>query len=774
MKKIYLKIILSFFVANIYAQNPGDTIIVQTFDYSMTYGNAWDGTVRDTMAYFPNNPNLSFEKIIMAYSMRCRNGQVNTSGGNSVACGEWDYSCHTYIHDSSRVDSVMHKIVSHEISNFSGSTYNYSINPTYTFVQNINGSYDTTMIIADTVHQYNIISNPSSLVNDIIDTTTFVYWPPFNYTYDSIGNIINVDTLISGTINIGELTYYKRYPMKFQIMSFVTPYGINLDLGPEGKTWYFDLTDYAPVFQGPKRITVSGGGQWQEDMDIKFLFIVGTPPRDVVDMQQIWRPQSKGYSSIMNNSAFEPRNVIMNPNASSYKLKSVITGHGQEGEFIPRNHYINIDGGTQDYIWQVWTPCAGNPVYPQGGTWIYDRAGWCPGQASDIKEIDITNLVSPAQLHNIDYGVVTASGTSNYWVSNQLVSYGPANFSLDASIVDILSPSNEIKDSRQNPTCNNPKIVIQNTGNTTLTSLKIEYWINDDSTPTSYNWTGSLEFLEKEIVELPINTSFWNAIDYNQGEVLGEVVTFENIASNNKFYVDISNPNNNNDSYQYNNSMSKEFTPAPKYPRIFTFWSQTNNGTIGGVSETSWEIIDSQSNPIYSWNNLPPNTQFKDTINLSDGCYTFKVTDIDNDGLDFWGNNDGGGMLRFRRLQPFIDTSATPWTYHNWFKTFELDFGSFIHHEFLIASNPLSISDNLKENINVYPNPANESFFIDGYVGNNSKLLIIDQMGKIIYSEKINSHFIRKSINFEKYSAGLYTIKIKSPKVEIYKKIVKQ
>ena len=97
MKKKYLTLILSFFVATIYAQNPGDTIIVQTFDYSMTYGNAWDGTVRDTTAYFPNNPNLSFEKIIMAYSMRCRNGLVNTSGGNSVACGEWDYSCHTYI-----------------------------------------------------------------------------------------------------------------------------------------------------------------------------------------------------------------------------------------------------------------------------------------------------------------------------------------------------------------------------------------------------------------------------------------------------------------------------------------------------------------------------------------------------------------------------------------------------------------------------------------------------------------------------------------------------
>ena len=246
------------------------------------------------------------------------------------------------------------------------------------------------------------------------------------------------------------------------------------------------------------------------------------------------------------------------------------------------------------------------------------------------------------------------------------------------------------------------------------------------------------------------------------------------LQSNNKFYVDISSPNNNNDSYQYNNSMSKEFTPAPKYPRIFTFWSQTNNGTIGGVSETSWEIIDSQNIPVYSWNNLPPNTQFKDTINLNDGCYTFKVTDIDNDGLDFWGNNDGGGMLRFRRLNPSLTPRRHLGHTHNWFKTFELDFGSFIHHEFLIASNPLSISDKLKENINVYPNPTNENFIIDGYIGNNSTLLIIDQMGKIIYSEKINSNFIRKSINFEKYSAGLYTIKIKSPKVEIYKKIVKQ
>ena len=55
MKKIYLLLIM-FSVTFGFAQNPGDTIVVQTFDYSMTYGQAW-GPPRDTIAHFPNDPN---------------------------------------------------------------------------------------------------------------------------------------------------------------------------------------------------------------------------------------------------------------------------------------------------------------------------------------------------------------------------------------------------------------------------------------------------------------------------------------------------------------------------------------------------------------------------------------------------------------------------------------------------------------------------------------------------------------------------------------------
>ena len=99
-------------------------------------------------------------------------------------------------------------------------------------------------------------------------------------------------------------------------------------------------------------MTIERGGQWQEDMDIKFLYIVGTPPRDVMDVQQIWRPDSRGYTSILEERSFEPRDVPLLGEGAFFKLRTVITGHGQQGEFIGRNHFINIDS-EEEFLWKV-------------------------------------------------------------------------------------------------------------------------------------------------------------------------------------------------------------------------------------------------------------------------------------------------------------------------------------------------------------------------------------------------------------------------------------
>jgi hypothetical protein len=751
MKKIIYLTIAVFLIMQSFAQSPGDTIIVQTFDYSMTYNQAW-GPPRDTIAHFPDDPNLTFEKIIMQYSMRCKNGQVNTSGGNNVACGEWDYSCHTYIHDSTRIDSIMHKTASHIISGFSGSTYTYSSNAVYNYFYTLSPSgvvlMDSIIAPSDTIIEFGISSFFGTLNHDIIDTiSTSIYWQPYSHTYDTSGIIINTDTVsISGVININELIYYKRYPMAFQIMSFVTPYGIGLDLGPDGKTWHFDLTDYAPIFKGPKRITVSGGGEWQEDMDIKFLFIVGTPARDVLDMQQIWRPQSKDYGSIMSDNAFEPRDVLLHPDATEYKVKTVITGHGQQGEFISQNHYLNIDGGAQEYIWPVWTECSENPIFPQGGTWIYDRAGWCPGQASDLREDDITSLVTPGQIHNIDYGIVSATGTSNYWVSSQLVSYDETNFTLDASIVDILSPTNKVNYQKANPICSKPEITIQNTGSTPITSLTIEYWINNAPSKESYTWTGILSFLQKETIKLPDPSSLWDNMAIN----------------NNSFNVEIINSNGGADQYIHNNKMSSTFDPTPIYPNTFALWFQTNSGVINTftqISESSWEFFDNDGSSIYASGDLISNTQFRDTLTFPEGCYTFKVTDTDDDGLDFWANNDGGGMVRFRELGA------------GWLKVFEGDFGRFIHHEFR-TEGVLSSSDLDDINISIFPNPASDKILVSGDLANSSEIILTDNIGRIISITNIDKNNTAHKIDISRLSKGIYFISIDDNKT--IKKIVKQ
>ena len=67
---------------------------------------------------------------------------------------------------------------------------------------------------------------------------------------------------------------------------------------------------------------------------------------------------------------------------------------------------------------------------------------------------------------------------------------------------------NQILHLRANPICSKPKIIIQNTGSTTLTSLQIDYWVNNSVNHETFLWTGNLGFLEKKEVTLLILVRF--------------------------------------------------------------------------------------------------------------------------------------------------------------------------------------------------------------------------------------------------------------------------
>ena len=601
---------------------------------------------------------------------------------------------------------------------------------------------DTTFYTPFIVNENTIYPRPGTVFSDSIGVVTTNYWPQNNVLFDLNGVVTSTTPSLS-TVSItpSNLSYIQRSAAKIEIMSFVTPYGINLDLGINGKAWYFDVSDFIPVLKGPRRMTLERGGQNQEEMDIKFLFIVGTPPRDVKKVNQIWQVTSTAYASILNNSRYAPTTIDLDTSARQFKIRSVITGHGQQGEFIPRNHYININGGPIEFNRNVWSECAENPIFPQGGTWIYDRAGWCPGAPSDLTEYDITSLVGTADTVQIDYGVSTASGDSRYIVNNQLVSYGAPNFNLDGRITEVISPTNHIQFGKSNPVCNGSEIEIQNSGATTITTMQIEYSINNGIKAT-YNWTGNLTFLEKETVVLPTVANFWNSLSNG----------------NNSFVASIISTNGISDQYVHNNDINREFSASEILPSSFVLEFTTNAAGF----QSSYNVRDENGGILVQRSGLGNNTTYRDTFNLTTGCYSINVFDSNDDGLSFFGNSNGNGSVRIKNL---IGSTL---------KIFQPNFGDGFKYSFSIPTTVGIDEINLGQNVSVYPNPAITSLTFESSGFSNAEWIIYDAMGRRLESGITPSaHYSKSAINIEDFANGIYFIHlVKGDRTAVKKFIV--
>ena len=606
--------------------------------------------------------------------------------------------------------------------------------PNLTLVQ---GEYETTAVETPVLDS---LINPSNTVisfgiegTDLIELGQEIYYlagslPIFDEGGDEVGSI-NVEP--ENTIEIGELFYYQKFPMKYEIMSFVTPYGIGLDMTPTGRTWTFDLTDFTPILNGSKRMTLERGGQWQEEMDIQFQFIVGTPPRDVIDIQQIWKVDQRNYAVINDDTYFPPRDVPTLVNGSGFKVRSAITGHGQEGEFIPRTHHVDINGGTNEFSWQVWKECSANPLFPQGGTWIYDRAGWCPGMATDVQEFDISDMVTPGETINIDYGMNTATGDSRYIVNHQLVTYSEPNHQLDAAVVQIRKPSDEFEFDRFGTICHTPEVVIRNTGSETLTSAIITYWVNDATTPETFNWSGSLEFLESETVLLPTPQTLWQSLS----------------PESNEFYVSISSPNGGSDEYSFNDTFKTGFVIPEVVPNHFIIIVTTNNQP----QENDYVVKDDNGNVIFERDFTAANTLHRDTLMLDVGCYTFTFNDSDDDGINFWANNDGNGVVRMKEV-----SGPT-------FKYFETDYGDGIHYEFTIDY-PLTYEElRVEPSLKIFPNPTTDDFQLS-FSGFDDvvNVRILNAVGQVLFNERLvnpSPDFVQE-FSLAGFESGVYVVQV--------------
>ena len=563
----------------------------------------------------------------------------------------------------------------------------------------------------------------------------------YSYTYDANGNAID------STYHAPNQTYINHYEQEnILLRKFITPYGNYIDLGADGFTWVFDVTNFQTLLRDS--IDLSGGVYWGV-MDHKFEFIEGIPPRNVVDVHSVGNIAGK-YEDIVATPADFVRELYPHPNGNTFVLEGSFSGHGFNNtpncsEFCPRTHFIEVDG-VQHSSWTHWKECADNALFPQGGTWIYDRTGWCPGAGQDLYTFDITNMVTPGDTHTVFKGVVadpTGTEYGNWGGYMHLFSYSPANFSLDAELYDIISPSVKDEYLRFNPTCGDIIVKIRNSGSTTLTSLVIHYGVMGGQQET-FNWTGSLEFLETEEVVLPISgVNFW----------AGD--------GSNRFVAAVSNPNGQTDQHNQNDQMQSSY----EHPYSNTGGVRLRVTSNNYGNQNAYTVKDLAGNVIISRGPLMNNTIYMDTI-TQPGCYTFEITDTDDDGLSFWANTaQGSGSIQmWHATLPFN------------LKTLESDFGKRLRYTFTVDmglnTNPLESVESFSQ---VFPNPNKGVFNVELHnITGEVHLKIFNAMGQELVTRKVNSSGSSiEEFELANYPAGIYFVKIASKtKEEIHKVMI--
>ncbi len=151
-----------------------------------------------------------------------------------------------------------------------------------------------------------------------------------------------------------------------------------------------------------------------------------------------------------------------------------------------------------------------------------------------------------------------------------------------------------------------PEVVLQNFSNTQLTSVSINYRV-DDGPVSTFSWSGNLAAGATEAVTL-------QAVNAGSGS--------------HQFYASTANPNGEADENSGNDQASSAFEVRP-FNVTLTIQLDRYPG------ETSWQITDAGGQVVASGGpyNFQQNELITETLCLADGSYTFTILDTFGDGI---------------------------------------------------------------------------------------------------------------------------------------------
>lgn len=426
--------------------------------------------------------------------------------------------------------------------------------------------------------------------------------------------------------------------LNYEIGRMLTPYGSIYNKGWSWK-WEVDVTDFAPFLHDSVEIEYTHTGYEAKTvgwaLTIDFEIVSGPEVIHQLGITPLWNDRYKyGDPKEKIEDHLLPIDFESNSEADLYRIRIQHTGHGMDkprgcSEFCSRWRKLKLDEVLVDHR-DMWKDCGDNPLYPQGGTWVYDRAYWCPG---DLQLPDIIDIPASTGNHKLALEMEPYTATENIQafesIASYLFHYSKPTQKTDVAVDRIMAPNNEQQYFRLNPASFNPRFVIRNLGSENLRTLTITYGTEGFPKKTML-WKGNLKFNQTAEIVIP------GEIEMNSGQ--------------NVYTVSLTKPNGKKDAWMGDNTLKSNFVAPQQLPENFVIKFKTNNKP----EDNALFLIDNKLDTIYRKTPkiLEANTLYQDTIRLKSGKYELCLTDSAGDGLEFWAEpQNGDGYLRLFDLK---------------------------------------------------------------------------------------------------------------------------
>ena len=277
----------------------------------------------------------------------------------------------------------------------------------------------------------------------------------------------------------------------YELARFITPYGKGC--GP----WTVDVTSFKSMLVGAcnfeSYIQVWGASGWLLTATLTYVESpTGYPYQKVT---RLWETDNWVYGDPNISYDLPLQSVSTNSNTQELEFRMTNSGHGQANtdnaaEFSPKTHTVVANGLTvaSHFLWK--TNCAQNTCNNQAGTWLYSRAGWCPGQEVQPYLINLTPQLIAGQNITVDYVLQTYVNLLNTGYNGG--SHTEPHYKIHAFLVeksdiyiDGASYTNAAATRINFPLTDNDltpatpiKVMIRNTGTTVINNPDLFYFIN--------------------------------------------------------------------------------------------------------------------------------------------------------------------------------------------------------------------------------------------------------------------------------------------------------